>query len=1189
MRTKTIRRFPFSVSGLRGTLICLLLLCVLPLCGAGKVVRVVLDDNYPPFSFRDSDGVLQGVLIDEWKLWETKTGNHAELTAMDWNEALTRMKNGEFDVIDTIFETPERARFFDFTKPYFRINVPIFFRSDIAGIVDLHSLRGFPVGVKDGDAAVDVLAANGVTNLLKFPAYEDVISAAAHGKINVFIVDEPASLYFLSKMGIRSEFRQTTPVSAGEFHRAVRKGNTELLKTVENGFAKISPRERERIHQKWFGTEIQAIIIPQWTWVIVVVLAISVLLQLTAAVIALRLVRITGKTISWPLIAVALLLMSVRRAIPLYNFLISPADFTPNLFSESVGALLSLFMFVGVLGIRYMLLSQKRAQDELKRVNRIMATMSACDQNLVHAEDIDTLLNETCQVLINQSGYEVAWVSRKVNDEAKSVQLVAHAGKARDTIMSAHISWGDDEWGMGPTGTAVRTGIPVICHDVSREPAFDKWRKITNDTVCRSAASFPLCLGDETIGALTVYSPIVEAFDEQEVKLLSELAIDLAYGVSFFENRLAHDRAVTELEAAHRRMASIIEFLPDATFVIDREKRVIAWNRACEEMTGYRVEDIIGQGENAYAEAFFGDRRPMLIDLVEGPVPEVERYYTYVERNGTSISAEAYLSSVRNGRGAHLYGVATLLYDQNGERSGAIEVVRDITEQKTSELALRESEMFRKRVFDTSAIPIVVIDVENATIMDCNPAAVDALGFGTRENTLGKDPAAVSPITQGSGILSSIAAGEYINQAVREGTTEFEWRFQRPNGEIWDGELHLTVFASKGRTLMQCMIQDITERKRAERALQESRSQYRTLAEISPAGVYQTDRDGRTTYVNASWCRLSGLSPTASLGEGWLTSVHPDDYARVIQDWREALEHGFVSRSEYRFLHTDGTVIWVLGQATPERDRNGMIVGYIGVVTDITEQKMTEELISELNANLEQRVTERTIELEAANRELESFVYAVSHDLRSPLRAMIGFSVALVEDYGPKLEDEARMFLEQIITGSRRMGELIDGLLSLSRSTRGGLQMSEVDLSEIAYRIIEELRRIEPDRPVKPEVSAPIIVRGDPRMLEAVMRNLLDNAWKYTRDVPEAAIRVAIEEIDGTNWVSVTDNGAGFDPRHASRLFQPFQRLHRQDEFPGLGIGLATVQRIIQRHGGRIEATAEPGKGATFRFNLPGM
>jgi signal transduction histidine kinase len=259
----------------------------------------------------------------------------------------------------------------------------------------------------------------------------------------------------------------------------------------------------------------------------------------------------------------------------------------------------------------------------------------------------------------------------------------------------------------------------------------------------------------------------------------------------------------------------------------------------------------------------------------------------------------------------------------------------------------------------------------------------------------------------------------------------------------------------------------------------------------------------------------------------------------------------------------------------------------VAVFANVTERKRAEEEIRALNAELERRVQDRTAELEAANKELEAFSSSVSHDLRAPLRAMEGFCEALREECDATLSEAARDYLEQIVLAGRRMGELIDGLLRMARSTRGELFRENVDLSAIALRVLEDLARAEPDRRVQWSIEPGLSAYCDARLAEVILANLLGNAWKYTARAREPCIRFDGERRDGPLAFIVSDNGAGFDMSLASRLFTPFQRLHRQEEYPGIGIGLATVQRIVHRHGGVITAEGAPGAGATFRFTLP--
>jgi signal transduction histidine kinase len=219
-------------------------------------IRVVMDDNYPPYSFKDGAGNLQGILPDQWRLWEQITGTKVNIVALDWDDALNRMKAGEFDVIDTIFKTPERMAWLDFTRPYARLEVPIFFNREIAGIHNAASLKGFAVAAKRGDNAVDLLLQQGVKEMILFNSYEGVIRAAQQGKVNVFVVDQPPALYFLHKFGIRHRFKQSPPINVGEFRRAVKKGNRDLLFFVDSGFAQISPQEIHRITRKWEGSSL---------------------------------------------------------------------------------------------------------------------------------------------------------------------------------------------------------------------------------------------------------------------------------------------------------------------------------------------------------------------------------------------------------------------------------------------------------------------------------------------------------------------------------------------------------------------------------------------------------------------------------------------------------------------------------------------------------------------------------------------------------------------------------------------------------------------------------------------------------------------------------------------------------------------------------------------------------------------
>ncbi|MBI2847653.1 MAG: PAS domain-containing protein [Chloroflexi bacterium] len=405
-----------------------------------------------------------------------------------------------------------------------------------------------------------------------------------------------------------------------------------------------------------------------------------------------------------------------------------------------------------------------------------------------------------------------------------------------------------------------------------------------------------------------------------------------------------------------------------------------------------------------------------------------------------------------------------------------------------------------------------------------------------------------------------------------------------------------TILLSRPRRRVLLCLDEITERKRAEEArerllrqIDEERAKLTATVLQMPAGLFIADApSGNVILINREmeviWRRefpaYGSFEEYARDNTLFYRDGRP--YPTGERPLARAIRGEIILDEEVEFGRGDGSRGIALISAVPVKDAGGDIRFGVAVLRDITGQILAEESIKRLNDDLRRH----TAELEASNRELESFAYSVSHDLRAPLRTLDGFSQALVEDYGDKLDGQAKDYLRRIQESSRLMGQLIDDLLSLSRVTRTDMRIDTVDLSNMAREILDELQNADSERRAKFVITPGMAARGDPNLLRLVLENLLGNSWKFTGKTSLAVIEFASANHDGKTAYFVRDNGAGFDMAYAGKLFAPFQRLHSMNEFPGVGIGLATVQRVIHRHGGKVWANGEVGEGATFYFTL---
>ena len=749
--------------------------------------------------------------------------------------------------------------------------------------------------------------------------------------------------------------------------------------------------------------------------------------------------------------------------------------------------------------------------------------------------------------------------------------------------------------------------------------------------------------------------------------------------------------AETGLLESEEKFRNLAEQSPNMIF-INKKGKVVYANAKCEEILGYPREEICSPAFDFFvliAPEFKDVLRRNFSEHSKGKeVPPFE--YTIIGKDGTRIEAI----------------LATKLIDYENEKA-ILGVVTDITERKTAEKGIQESEEKYRQLFSTISDAIFVMDVDTLGMIDANDSALSLYGYG-REEFLSLTLLDISAEPEKS--LASVKK--------TEGGKSFRipLRYHRKkDGTLVPVEISVCDFHLKGRKVICTVIRDITERLAAEQALRKNEEQYRSVVENSQEGIFIIDDAFRILYANDELSRISGYSREEILGRNFQIflddeskNLVADRYLRrqrgeslppryeikvvrkdgerrhaelssaIIRDSKEKtktigqiLDVTERFRMEERvrqerdrartYLDIAGVILIVInGDQTislinkkgcevlgyPEReivgrnwfdhflppasreetkkvfsrlmageiapveyhenavvtragderliawhnqilaDASGRIYASMSSGEDITERRQAEDEIRRLNAELERRVKDRTIQLASSNKELEAFVYSVSHDLRAPLRSIDGFSLALLEEYGGRLDERGRHYLDRVRSAAGQMGLEIEDLLKLSRLTRSDMIFADVNLTRLVEKIAAELKESRPERAADWIIAPGVTAEGDARLLEVALRNLLENAWKFTSKHPSARIEFGVRERDGQPVYFVRDDGAGFDNAFAGKLFGVFQRLHRFEEFEGTGVGLAMVQRIIRRHGGSVWADGAVERGAAFYFTL---
>ncbi len=627
---------------------------------------------------------------------------------------------------------------------------------------------------------------------------------------------------------------------------------------------------------------------------------------------------------------------------------------------------------------------------------------------------------------------------------------------------------------------------------------------------------------------------------------------------------------VNELLAANRQLGLLLNSIDEVLWAVDMKlNKVLQMSAACEKVYGYKPTEFMADTDLWHKVIYAPDLKLIERNMERLSAGEmVVNQYRIVHKDTSLRYVEAKITPIQ---------------DENGNLWQLHGLVRDITREKSAYKALMESEQTFRLFFENAYEAIVVVDAATGVITDYNRNALALFNLSGAE-ILNRTIAQLSPALQPDGTGSeqkatSLLAG--VNSAQHSVT---EWFFTGKGTGTIPCELRITGMVVNTRPVVRISIVDITERKSIEQKLNVQQKFYSSLMENINDGIVLLSPTGQIMYQSPSSDKIAGYTFDEVKDKTMFELVHPEDLADLSSFFLQVVNTpGVPFTRQFRFSRKQGGYIWIEGTMT-NMLHDETIRGFVTNYRNIEERKAAELKLAAFNEELELKVKERTAELTEANRELEAFNYTVSHDLQAPLRATCGFAKILLNDYKGKLDKDGEHILNIINDSSVRMSQLIRDLLEFAKLGKAEMIKKAVDMDTLARVVIDEVRFNTGNNKFKVNVDKLHAAYGDSNLLKQVWINLIGNAVKYSSKCSEPVIEIGSKQLNGETVYYVKDNGAGFDMKFAGKLFTVFKRMHNSEEFEGTGVGLATVHRIVTRHGGRIWAEAAPGLGAIFYF-----
>ncbi len=793
------------------------------------------------------------------------------------------------------------------------------------------------------------------------------------------------------------------------------------------------------------------------------------------------------------------------------------------------------------------------ALSRIQLLNRLLRTINAVDQVLVEVRDRDQALQRVCEEIVSVGGFTVAWFG--VEGEGQRLVPAAIAGGTGGYFDDLSLSLTDSPERRSPTVEAFLERHPVLLNDWEADSRIAPWREAGLRRGYLSSASCPVLSPGGLHGVLALYASEKGAFVPEASLLLEDLARDVGLALDLIDAEERRRIAEASLARSEERYRELFEHNPAPMWVFEIETlRFLAVNGAATELYGYSREEFLAR---------------TLRDI--RPPEDVARLEADARVPRSAIRRSGPWRHRRKDGAELLVEIVTHDVEFDGLPARLV-LANDVTERLRAEEKLRA-------FFDSGMVGAILADV-HGNVLAANDEFLRIVGFTRGDLEDGRlrwteiTPPEWLPV-DAAGIAEAKARGV---------CTPYEKEYVRKDGSRVPVLVGYAL-VGEDREESVAFILDLTTRKESEARLAETTRLLQAIVEGSPAPILTLDLEGLVTSWNPAAEAVFGWSVNEALGRTLpiVPVGREDEFRSFLSDVREG--HAFSGR-EVRRRRKDGSLLDVSIAAAPLRDDAGAVKGVAAVLVDVSARVKAEEEVLRLNADLEERVERRTAELVAKSKELESFAYSISHDLRAPLRAIDGFSRLLEEDHAGSLDEDGRRLTGVVRENARRMGKLIDDLLTFSRAGRHELRKVLVDVGEVVRSVLEEVLPEQERGQSEVLVGELPPVAADPALLRQVFVNLLSNAVKFTSTRPRRRLEIRGRLEAGRVIYEITDNGVGFDMRYAGKLFGVFQRLHGR-EFEGTGVGLALVERIVSRHGGTVSARAEVGVGATFTLSFP--